>query len=200
MSDGAIIIRADWKTREAVQMMRQLQAPKLNIALTKAVNDSAKQVERKAESLVAKTLSIPVQRARLGIYIRPLAIPKTLAATIRGSASEIPLKAFQAREVDGGVTAKIWGSVLNHPGAFIFGGPYNDHNRDLGMGSHVFHRLGKTWVGKGKRGPIAKSVGGKISEAMAKDAVSSANETYAVERLQVNVLRQLDRATRSRGA
>lgn len=200
MSDGgAIIIRANWRTKEAVQMMRQLAAPKLNIALTKAVNDSAVQVERKAESLVAKTLSIPVQRAKLGIYIRPRATPQTLTATIRGSVSEIPLKVFQAKEVDGGVTAKIWGSVIQHPGAFMFGGPIHDHNRALGMGGHVFHRVGKTWAGKGKRGPIERSAGGKISEAMAKDAVSSANETYAVERLQVNVLRQLDRAIRRRG-
>ncbi|OHV85981.1 hypothetical protein LCM4579_00010 [Ensifer sp. LCM 4579] len=181
-------------------MMRQLSAPKLNIALTKAVNDSAVQVERKAESLVAKTLSIPAKRAKLGIWIRPRATPQTLTATVRGSASEIPLKAFHAKEVEGGVVARIWGSAVKHPGAFIFGGPDNNRNRDLGMGGHVFHRLGKTWTGKGKRGPIARARGGKISEAMAQDAVSTANERYAIERLQVNVLRQLDRATRRRGS
>ncbi|MDX0059787.1 hypothetical protein GOC19_25650 [Sinorhizobium meliloti] len=153
-------------------------------------------------SLVAFVFNSPFEnewRAKLGIYIRPRATPQTLTAIIRGSASEIPLKVFQAKEVDGGVTAKIWGSVIQHPGAFIFGGPIHDHNRALGMGGHVFHRVGKTWAGKGKRGPIERSAGGKISEAMAKDAVSTANETYAVERLQVNVLRQLDRATRRRG-
>jgi hypothetical protein len=59
------------------------------------------------------------------------------------------------------------------------------------MGGHVFHRVGKS------RMPIEKSKGAAISEAMAKDAVSGANEQYGLERLQANVMRQLGRYART---
>jgi hypothetical protein len=189
---GDIIVKAKWDLRETKALMRKLSGPKLHQAMSVAVNDTARQVERKAEQLTAKTLSIPAKRAKLGIWIRPYSQPSTLTAVIRGSGSVIPLKAFGAKEEGDGVTARIWGNTVHHPGAFIFGGPETDHTRPLGMGGHVFHRLGK------QRLPIEKSRGAAISEAMANEAVSSANETYGAERLQANVLRQLDRYTRSR--
>jgi hypothetical protein len=167
--------------------MRKLSGPKLHQALSAAVNDSARQVERKAEQLTAKSLSIPAKRAKLGIWVNPYSTAKTLTAVVRGSGSLIPLKAFGAREDGDGVTATIWGSKVHHPGAFIFGGADNDHNKELGMGGHVFTRLGKS------RLPIKRARGAAIAEAMAKDAVSDANETYGAERLQANVLRQLTR-------
>lgn len=197
---GDIIIKADFDWREAKALMRKLSGPKLHQAMSVAVNDSARQVERKAEQLVAKTLSIPAKRAKLGIWVRPYSNPQTLTAVVRGSGSVIPLKAFSAKEEGDGVTAKIWGSSVHHPGSFIHGGAPGKRGADLGMGGHVFHRVGATWLGKSKRGPIEKSRGAAIAEAMAKDAVSSANETYGVQRLQANVLRQLDRYSRDRGA
>ncbi|WP_273794615.1 hypothetical protein [Brucella intermedia] len=191
-------IKAKLDSAQAKALMQKLSGPRMYQALSVAVNDSARQVERKAESIVAKTLSIPLKRARLGIWIRPFSTPQTLTAVIKGSGSVIPLKAFKAKEDGDGVTAKIWGQTLHHPGAFIYGGPLGDHNRALGMGGHVFHRPGKTWV-QGKRGKIEKAKGAAIAEAMAQDAVSRANESYAVERLEANVLRQLDRYSRNRG-
>ncbi len=191
MSD--ILIRAKWDTAEAKALMRKLSGKKLHQAMSVAVNDTARQVERKAEQLVAKTLSIPAKRAKLGIWIRPYSKPETLTATVRGSGSEIPLKAFGAKESGDGVTARIWGANQHHPGAFIYGGPVSDHNKPLGMGGHVFTRVGAS------RFPIEKAKGAAISEAMAKGAVSSANESYGAERLQANLMRQLDRYSRARG-
>ena len=172
--------------------MQRLSGPRLHQAMSVALNDTARQVERKAEQLVARTLSIPAKRAKLGIWIRPYSTAQSLTAVVRGSGSEIPLKAFHAREAGDGVTAKIWGATVHHPGSFIYGGPASDHTRDLSMGGNVFNRIGV------KRNPIMKSKGAAIAEAMAKSAVSSANETYGAERLQINLLRQLTRYSRGR--
>ena len=186
---GDIEIRAKWKTQEVRALMAKLQGKKLNQALSVAVNDTARQVEREAEKNTAKTLSIPSKRAKLGIWIRPYSTAATLTAVVRGSGSTIPLKAFGAKEEGSGVTAKIWGAKVHHPGAFIMGG--RDGARvPLKMGGHVFHRPGSG------RLPIAKSKGASISEAMSQEAVSSANETVGVERLQVNIMRQLTRYAR----
>lgn len=174
--------------------MRKLSGPKLHEALSAAVNDTARQVERQSERLVARSLSIPVKRSKLGIWINPYSTRSTLTAVVRGSGSLIPLKAFGAREDGDGVTAKIWGAKVHHPGAFIFGGALGDHNKELGMGDHVFTRLGKS------RLPIKRARGAAIAEAMARDAVSDANETYGVTRLQTNVLRQLNRYTSTKKA
>lgn len=185
-------IKVDWTATEVRALMKKLEPARLHQALSVSVNTSARQVERKAETLVAKSLSIRVKRARQGIWIRPFSKPDTLSATVRGSASEIPLKAFNAKEVPGGVVATIWGAKRMHPGAFIHGGPQDGHNRELGMGGHVFVRTGKTWAGA-KRGAIVKAKGAAIAEAMARGAVQSANEAYALERLTANVMRQLKR-------
>ena len=186
MSDG-ITITAKFDWRPAKALMRKLSGPKLHQALSAAVNDSAQQVERQSERLVARSLSIPVKRAKLGIWLNPYSTAKTLTAVVRGSGSLIPLKAFSAKESGDGVVATIWGSKVHHPGAFIFGGSDTDHTKELGIGGHVFTRLGKS------RLPIKRARGAAIAEAMAKDAVSDANETYGAARLQANVLRQLTR-------
>ncbi|NKW09430.1 hypothetical protein HGG76_05910 [Ochrobactrum tritici] len=102
-------IKAKLDSAQAKALMQKLSGPRMYQALSVAVNDSARQVERKAESIVAKTLSIPLKRARLGIWIRPFSTPQTLTAVIKGSGSVIPLKAFKAKEDGDGVTAKIWG-------------------------------------------------------------------------------------------
>lgn len=189
-------IQAEWRTARLMKYLRHLHGERLNQALSVAVNDTARQVERQAERLVAKELSIKAKRARQGIFIRPVSTPKTLSATIRGSNSEIPLKAFNAREQGSGVTARIWGKRQFHAGAFIFGGRGANRGADLGMGGHVFYRKGRTWIAKGKRGPISKAKGASIGEAMAKAAIATAIERHAEERLQANVLRQFDRYTR----
>lgn len=132
MSDLAINQR--WDTARAKEMIREMSGQRAKQAMSVAVNDTAKQVERKSESLVAKTLSVPTKRARIGIWRSPASTPSTLTAVVRGSGSQIPLKAFHAREAGDGVTAKIWGAIRHHPGAFIHGGPVGDHNRDLGTG------------------------------------------------------------------
>jgi hypothetical protein len=186
MADG-ITIKANWDWAEAKALMRKLSGPKLHQAMSVAVNDSARQVERKAEQLVAKSLSIPAKRSKMGIWVRPYSTPSTLTAVVRGSGSIIPLKAFKAREEGDGVSATLWGRRIHHPGAFIYGGALGAHNKELGMGGHVFTRLGPS------RLPIKRAKGAAIAEAMAKDAVSGANEAYGVERLQANVLRQLTR-------
>jgi len=187
---GILGIRADWRTKQFHDFVKHLKAPRLNQALARGVNDAARQVERQAEKLVAQTLSVPAKRARQGVYIKPPATDKTLRAIIRGSNSEIPLKAFRAKEQGEGTTARIWGSRQFYPGAFIHGGPAKDRTRDLGMGGHVFYRKGKG------RHPIGKAKGASIGEAMTQGAVRTAIEKHGDERLQANVLRQLDRYSR----
>jgi len=189
---GDIIIKANFDWREAKALMRKLSGAKLHQAMSVATNDTARQVERKSEQLVAKTLGIPSKRAKLGIWVRPYSTPATLTAVVRGSGSEIPLKAFAAKEAGQGVTAKIWGQAASYPGAFIMGGKPGARV-PLKMGGHVFEREG------GPRLPISRVPGAAIAEAMAKDAVSGVNETYGVERLQINLMRQLNRYTRTRG-
>jgi len=186
---GDITVTAKWKTQEVRALMAKLQGKRLHQALSVAVNDTARQVEREAEKNTASALSIPSKRAKLGIWIRPYSTAETLTAVVRGSGSVIPLKAFSAKEEGSGVVAKIWGAKVMHPGAFIMGGRVGDR-KPLKMGGHVFNRVGKA------RMPIEKSKGASISEAMAKEAVSSANERVGVERLQVNIMRQLARYAR----
>lgn len=209
MSDE-LIIRATWDTRGVKKLMREMTPPRINQALSVAVNTTARQVERKAEQLVAKALLLPSKRVQKGIWIRPSSTPATLTAIVRGSGSVIPLKVFSAKEKGPGVTAKIWGATQFYAGAFMFGGPKTDHNRALKMGGHVFRRAGKTWDGgakrlrrKGhehsKRGKIERIPGASIAEAMSQGAIMSVNETYGVERLEANVMRQLARYARGPG-
>jgi hypothetical protein len=181
-----VVVKAKWDTHEIKALMRKLSGPKLHQAMSAAVNDTARQVERKAEQLTARTLGVPNKRAKLGIWVGPYSNPKTLTAVVRGSASVIPLKAFNAHEKEEGVVASLWGTAAMHPGSFIEGGAPGKRV-GIGMGGHVFHRVGNA------RFPIEKSKGAAIAEAMAKDSVSEVNETYGAERLQTNVLRQLIR-------
>lgn len=187
----AITVHAKWQTAEIKALMRKLQAPRLNQALSVAVNDSARQVERTAERIVAKELSIPAKRAKIGIWVRPFSTPATLSATVRGSKSPIPLKSFSAKETPKGVSARIWGKRTIYPGRFIRGGTFPGRV-DLSMGGHVFVRSGKS------RLPIEKEPGAAIAEAFAKQAVSAALVSHGQERIIANVRRQLDRYTRSR--
>lgn len=184
---GEIIIRTSWDTRGVKELMRELTPPRLNQALSAAVNISAEQVERKAESLVTKAISLPSKRVKKGIWVRPKSNAATLTAVVRGSGSLIPLKVFSAKEKGGGVTAKIWGASTFYPGGFIYGGPKGGHNKPLGMGDHVFKRSGAS------RFPIERIPGASIADAMSQEAVMAANESFGVERLEANVLRQLKR-------
>ena len=133
---------------------------------------------------------MPAERTRKGIYIKPASTPSTLSATVLGSASEVPLKVFRAREVPGGTVATIWGAKTFHPDAFIEGGIFPGKRVELPMGGHVFVRKGKG------RLPIQKAKGAAISEAMNEGAVKHSIERVADQRLEANVMRQLDRATR----
>lgn len=187
---GILGIRADWRTKRFSEHVAHLKTPRLNRALSTGVNDAARQVERQAERMAAQSLGLKIKRARVGIFVYPASTPKTLKAVVRSSTSEIPLKAFRAREQGEGVTARLWGSQQYHPGAFMFGGPNHAHNRDLGMGGHVFHRVGK------KRSPIAKAKGATLSQATSQAAVRRAILVAGEERLRANVLRQLERYTR----
>lgn len=190
MSDGSLVIRADVDTKEVRALMQRLQQPRLNQALSVAVNDTARQVEREAEREVGKTLSLPMKRARTGIWVRPFSTAKSLTAIVRGSGSPIPLKVFNAHETEDGVEATIWGAKRLHPGAFIRGG--NFPNRvELSLGDNVFHRAGT------KRLPIEKTPGAAIAEAMVEGAVSNTLVRIGRDRMMANVMRQLDRYSRS---
>jgi hypothetical protein len=182
-------IKAQWRTKPLQQYLDHLKAPRLNQALSKATNDSAKQVERIAEKIVAARLSLQAKRVRKGIYIKPAATPSTLTAIIRGSTSEVPLKVFRAKEVPGGTVATIWGKKQFHPDAFIYGGKVGNR-KDISMGDNVFVRKGAA------RLPIQKAKGASIGEAMNEGAVSAAIERNADKLLSANVLRQLERYTR----
>jgi hypothetical protein len=183
-------IKAQWRTKDLRRHLDHLKAPRLNQALSKSVNDTAKQVEKIAERIVASRLSLEARRVRKGIYIRPASTPKTLTATIRGSTSEVPLKVFRAKEMPGGTVATIWGAKQFHPDAFIKGGIFGKKRVDIGMGGHVFVRKSAS------RLPIKKAKGASIGEAMNEGAVSVAIERNADKMLAANVLRQLDRYTR----
>ena len=183
------VIRAEWRAKGLHQYLDHLKAPRLNQALSKAVNDTARQVERTAEKMVAARLSLQAKRVRKGVYILPHSTPKTLRAIIRGSNSEVPLKVFRAKEVPSGTVATIWGKKQFHPDAFIFGGKVGDR-KDISMGDNVFVRKGKA------RLPIQKAKGASIGQAMNEGAVSNAIERNADKMLTANVLRQLERYTR----
>jgi len=191
MTSAAIIIHTKWQLKQVKELMDQLQPPRLNWALRNAVNDTAKQVERQAERDVAKAASIPGKRVKAGIYIRPMATADLLEATVRGSKSPLPLKIFKAKETPAGVTVRIWGKKQVLPHAFIRGGKFPDR-KDLGMGGHIFARIGKN------RSPIRKVPGATIAEAMVQPAISNALVKLGQERMLVNLKRQLDRYSRSR--
>ncbi|WP_127076004.1 hypothetical protein [Rhodomicrobium lacus] len=189
---SSLVIRVDWETAEVRALMAKLQEPRLSRALSVAVNNSARQVQRFAASLIAKQLSIKLARARRGIWIMPYSRPETLTATVRGSKSQIPLKAFKAKETPAGVVASIWGQKKLYPGAFIRGGRF-PARVPLQMGEHVFKRAGS------RRFPIRKEAGASIAEAFVQDAITKALVAQGQERLMANIKRQLDRYSRSRG-
>lgn len=179
------------RAAEVRALMVQLQAPRLNRALSVAVNTSARQVAAKAASNIAKEMSLPVKRAKLGIWVRPYSTPQTLTAIVRASNSPIPLKAFEAKDTPKDVRAKIWGKRTVFPGRFILGGTF-PNRKDIGMGGHVFVRRGK------KRLPLDKEPGASIAEGFVRDRISDTLVSHSQERIIHNVLRQLDRAISAR--
>ncbi len=138
-----------------------------------------------------KTLSLPMKRVRSGIFVRPFSTAKTLTAIVCGSGSPIPLKVFDAHETEDGVVATIWGAKRLHPGAFIKGGTFPNRVELSIPGFNVYHRAGT------KRLPIEKTPGAAIAEAMVESAVSNTLVRIGRDRMMANVMRQLDRYSRS---
>lgn len=172
-------VRVDWRTREVRELLAKLQQPRANKALSVAVNDSARQVERLAERIVAKASGLARKDTAPAIVIRPFSKPSTLSATVLGRGAPIALYKFKARQTRKGVSASAWGTRRVYPGTFI---------ATMKSGhTGVFRRTGP------KRFPIKELWGAGIAKTMAQDAVLEALRVEAQDRLLVNVTRQLKR-------
>lgn len=179
-----ITVRADWRMGEAQRLVALLRSPKLNRALSVAVNQSAKQVRTMASGKVAKAMGARRKDIDRAVTVRPFSTPATLEAIVRGRGIPLPLSFFKPRQTKAGVSANAWGETKIYPGTFM--ATMKSGHRG------VFVRKGR------KRLPIKELWGPGVAQVMAKDAVTSALESYAVARLEANIMRQLDRYTRSR--
>lgn len=169
---------------EAQRLVALLRSPKLNRALSVAVNQSARQVRTMASRKVAAGMGARRKDVDRAVTIRPMSTPATLEAIVRGRGVPLPLILFGARQTKAGVSAKAWGETKIYPGSFM--ATMKSGHRG------VFIRKTR------KRFPIKELYGPGVAQVMAKEAVTASLESYAIERLEANVMRQLDRATRSR--
>lgn len=170
-----IVITVD--SAQLAEMIERLEPRRARMALSVAVNDTARQTRAEARKRVAKESSIKAGTVAKGLTINPHSSPSTLSATVIGSGRPISLKEFGARQNRKGVSARVWGRRQLYPGSFIV----------ESLGGHVYHRLTR------RRLPIEKMWGAGIAQVMAQEHVSSVIVQHGQDRLQKNTQRQLDR-------
>lgn len=170
-----IVISAD--SNQIAEMAARLDPKRAMMALSVAVNTTARQTKNQARKTIARESSIRAGTVERGLSINPYSSPGTLSATVIGSGRPISLKEFRARQGRKGVSATVWGRRQLYPGSFIV----------ESLGGHVFHRL------TDKRFPIEKMWGAGIAQVMAQDHVSAVIVNHGETRLLVNAQRQLDR-------
>ncbi|MER9003317.1 phage tail protein [Mesorhizobium sp. M0862] len=177
MSD--LEIRADWNTAEVRALMRKLQPPRLNQALSVSVNTTAKQVRTFAARIVAKQGGLKRGDVDPSIRIYPHSTPQTLSATVRGSGRPIALIKFAARQTKAGTTANAWGVRKLYKHTFI---------ATMRSGHEgVFVRETK------KRNPIKELWGSGVTQVMSQAITMGEIEADAQAKLTTNVVRQLKR-------
>ncbi|QKC89987.1 hypothetical protein EB230_17410 [Mesorhizobium sp. NZP2234] len=177
MSD--LEIKVDWQTAEVKALMRRLQPPRLNQALSVGVNTTAKQVRTFAARTVAKAGGLKRGDVDPSIRIFPYSQPSTLTATVRGSGRPIALVKFAARQTKPGVTANAWGVRKLYKNTFI--ATMKSGHRG------VFVRETK------KRNPIKELWGAGVTQVMSQAITMGQIEVDAQARLTANVVRQLKR-------
>jgi len=188
MRQGTLTIRADWQLNQVEHLMRQLQAKRLKRVLASVVNQSAKQVEAAAETIVSKETSIPKKRTKKGIFIRDKASPSFLETEITSSAVPVPLGIMGAKENKTGVRVKMWGKKVHMPHAFLKGGKFPDRVKIKGRGPHAFERLKNS-------GRQFKALPGiAVSESMGKQNNMNELVIIAHNRVEANLKRLLQRA------
>lgn len=172
-------IRADWKTAEVRALMRRLQPPRLNQALSVSVNTTARQVRTFAARVVAKAGGLKRRDVDPSIRIFPYSTPASLSATVRGSGRPIALIKFAARQTKAGVTANAWGVRKLYRHTFI---------ATMKSGHEgVFVRTSK------KRVPIKELWGSGVTQVMSQAITLGEIEAEAQDKLTANVVRQLKR-------
>lgn len=181
---ASLEVRMNLRAGEVRALLSRMSQPKAGRALSVAVNTTARQVRTMAAREVAKGMGVRRKDVDSAFVIRPFSQPDTLHAIVRGVGAPLPLHRFKPRQTKKGVTANAWGQRRLYPGAFI---------AEMKSG-HVGVFIRKTR----KRFPIKELWGSGVAQVMAQDAVSSTIERHAGERLRANVMRQLDRYTRSR--
>jgi len=184
-----ITIEAKWQLKQVKLLMIQLQEKRLKRTLAAIVNESAKQVEAKAETIVADETYIPKKQINKRIFIRKQkkAQPRFLETEITGSASPIPLGVMNAKEYKkgNGVGFGATGKRVHLPHAFLKGGKFPDRVKIRGRGPHVFERL------KNSSRQFKALPGIAISESMGKQQNLDALTVIAHQRLEANLKRML---------
>lgn len=162
--------------------LTELGPKNFNAAAMIAVNETARQVNSKAASLVAKEAGFKVADVRKRLRMIK-ATRTTLTAIVRGSGRAMPLSTFGARQVAKGVSANAWGHRKVYPGAFL---------ATMKTGHRgVFKRLGDD------RLPIKELFGPGVASTMGQPAIRAALEQLISERLPINLQRQFERRLRA---
>jgi hypothetical protein len=150
-------------------------------AISMAVNDTGKQSQTYAVRQVAKASGLKAKTVRSAFRLIR-STPATLSAKVRASGRPFRLIDFAARQTRPGVSANAYGERRVYKSTFI---------ATMASGyRNVFTRRGK------KRYPIKPLFGPGVPDTLGKEAVLSGVRTYSGERLQANILRQIDRAER----
>jgi hypothetical protein len=172
-----IEIKADLEQAKA--MLAGMSSKRFSRAMNTAVNDTGRQTLTFAARSVAKEAGLTAGATRRQFGLRR-STPATLTATVRATGFAIRLIEFKARQTRRGVTANAWGQRKLYPKSFI--ATMRSGHRQ------VFVRKGRA------RLPIKALWGPSVPGVMAQDAIHSAIESHAAERLQTNIGRQIDRA------
>jgi len=183
-----ITINAKWQLKQVKRLMRQIQAKSLNKKLIQSLNQAAREVEKKAETIVAKDMSMKAPKVKKGIFIRYRANETRLQATIRGSGKPAPLKFFKGvkEKTHTGTMVEVWGQKTMYEGAFVKGGNFPDRT-ELKMGGNVLYRTGKVAT-KGKRkgkknSGVTNEIGFPIAQSMNKSEISNTLVFYGQEQI-----------------
>ncbi|MBK5910116.1 hypothetical protein CCR85_01235 [Rhodothalassium salexigens] len=171
-------LRVEHRLDDAVAFLDRLGSKRWRRAVMTAINRAGASTRSQAASTLAKAMGTKVRRVRQDLRLvqaRHMDEP----ARVRAVGKSLGLMDFAARQTRIGVTARAYGVSRRYRGAFIA----QRHGTD-----RVFIRIGK------ERHPLHRLYGPSVPETMADPAIHARLVEHGVERLAVEIARQMDRA------
>lgn len=144
-------------------------------AIRRAVNHTGDRALTQVTRVLAKQTGVKYSAVKKALYTKRATYSRS-SYTIGAKGGYIPLKEFDARQTQGGVSAQVWGKRRVYPHSFIV----------PSMGGNVFVRVGK------HRRPIRVMWGPALPAELVKDQTSQTFLSTVAAALPARLAHELD--------